>query len=88
MRNKTAMQASAGFTLARTHTIFRDFVAILSGTPDRLLEFHQVSQLLRIGGPIYRGLRLVRLRDIIGSVHRYEDFDRAFLRRQSTSLTS
>ena len=88
MRNTTAMQASAGFTLARTHTIFRDFVAILAGTPDRLLEFHQVSQVLRIGGPIYRGLRLVRLRDIIGSVHRYEDFDRAFLPRQSTSLTS
>ena len=88
MRNKTAMQASAGFILARTHTIFRDFVAILSGTPNRLLEFHQVSQLLRIGGPIYRGLRLVRLRDIIGGVQRYEDFDRALLPRQSTSLTS
>lgn len=86
MRKQTAMQASTDFVLARTHTIFRDFVAILSGTPNRLLEFHQVSQLLRIGGPIYRGLRLVRLSDIIGSVQRYEDFDSAFLPRQSISL--
>ncbi len=34
---------------------------------------------LHIGGPIYRGVQTVRVDQIVGSLNRYHQFDRAFL---------
>lgn len=75
------------FVLARTRAIARDFAALLSGSSNRLLDFNRVSHQLRIGGPIYCGVQLVPVAEIIGSVQRYQDFDRAFLPLQSISFT-
>jgi len=53
--------------------------ALLSGKRNTLLSYDQVKEKLRIGGPLYRGVRTVEVGRIVGSVNRYRDFDSAFL---------
>jgi hypothetical protein len=83
MLDSTGLRSQSDFALARTKGFFRQVLAFLTGRSNRLLAFHEVSGALRIGGPIYRGVRAVRLDQIIGSVQRYQDFDRAFFPAQS-----
>jgi len=83
MLDPAGFRSQADFAAARTKALFRDILFLLTGSPNRLLAFDEVSRKLRIGGPIYRGMRTVRLDQIIGSVQRYHDFDRAFLPAQS-----
>jgi uncharacterized protein (TIGR00730 family) len=82
MPDTTAFQSEADFRTARLKAFFRDVLAFLTGRPNSLLAFDKVREKLRIGGPIYRGVRSVPLSAIIGSVDRYRDFDRAFLPTQ------
>ena len=77
------MRAQADFNAARTKASFRDLLAFLTGRRNDLLAFEEVREKLRIGGPIYRGVQSVRLAQIVGSVNRYNDFDRAFLPTQA-----
>lgn len=83
MWDTNQIRSQADFTVARTKALFRDILSFLRGSPNRLLDFNEVSQKLRIGGPIYRGVQTVTLSKIIGSVQRYQDFDRAFLPAQT-----
>ncbi len=83
MLDVTGLRSQSDFAAARTKALFRQLLSFLTGQPNRLLTFDEVSGKLHIGGPIYRGVRAVRLDQIIGSVQRYHDFDRAFLPAQS-----
>lgn len=83
MLDTLGLRSQADFMLARTKALFRGLLSLFTGQPNRLLEFSQVSEKLHIGGPIYRGQQTVRLDQIVGSVQRYTDFDRAFLPAQS-----
>ncbi|HEY3310357.1 MAG TPA: DUF4032 domain-containing protein [Anaerolineales bacterium] len=47
--------------------------------PNRLLSFEDIKEKLRVGGPIYNGIKTIRIEQIVGSLNRYQDFDRAFL---------
>src|SRR5512135_3483895 len=69
----------ADFSRVRSRAFLRDLLAMFSGKRDTLLSYDQVKEKLRIGGPIYRGVRTVEVARIVGSVNRYADFDRAFL---------
>lgn len=53
--------------------------ATLSGQPTTLLSYDEIKEKLRIGGPIYRGVKTVRVDEIGGSLNRYHEFDRVFL---------
>jgi hypothetical protein len=88
MADDTSLRARADFTAARTKALFRQLLAFLTGSTSRnkLLAYDAVREALRIGGPIYRGVQQVRLDEIVGSVNRYKDFDRAFLPR--TDITA
>lgn len=79
MLDEIAARVQADFARARSRAFFSDILAFLSGRPRRLLSYDQVKEKLRIGGPIYRGIRTVDIARIVGSVNRYADFDRAFL---------
>lgn len=79
MSDMNALRAQADFNGARAKALFREILALLTGRHNRLLAFDAVAGKLRVGGPIYRGVRTVRLDQIVGSVNRYHDFDRAFL---------
>ncbi len=82
MSETTDMRVRADYAAARTKAFFRQVLAFLSGERNSLLSFEQVREALRIGGPIYRGVQTVRVDQILGSVNRYKDFDRAFLPKQ------
>ncbi|MFB3817354.1 MAG: hypothetical protein ACE147_06805 [Candidatus Methylomirabilales bacterium] len=81
MVDDLASRVQADFARARTKAFLRDMLALLSGRGRRngLLPYDRVKEKLRIGGPIYRGIRTVRLDQIVGSVNRYHDFDETFL---------
>ena len=82
MSETTEMRVRADYAAARTKAFFRQVLAFFSGERNSLLSFEQVREALRIGGPIYRGVQTVRVDQILGSVNRYKDFDRAFLPKQ------
>ena len=75
-------QDRADFGAARLKAFFRDMLAFLRGQRNDLLSYDEVREKLKIGGPIYRGVKTVRVDQIVGSVNRYRDFDRAFLPTQ------
>lgn len=77
------LQDRADFNSARMRAFFRGVLAFLLGQPNELLSYNDVRDKLRVGGPIYRGMRTVPVKNIVGSVNRYRDFDRAFLPTQT-----
>jgi hypothetical protein len=58
-------------------------MAVLSGQrPTTLLSYDEIKEKLHIGGPIYRGVKTIRVDQIAGSLNRYHEFDRAFLPKE------
>jgi hypothetical protein len=68
------------------HALFkatwRKILARLKGESNELLPFEQVREQLPFRGQHYIGMKEVPVDQIIGSMGRYRDFDRAFLPRQ------
>jgi hypothetical protein len=72
-------QARADFQQARFQAFLNRLWATLSGQPSTLLSYDEIKEKLHIGGPIYRGVKTVRVDQIAGSLNRYHEFDRVFL---------
>jgi hypothetical protein len=83
MNNDASAQAQLAYSRARSKAIWRDFWARLQGRPNDLLAFDDIREKLRVGGPIYKGIQTIPIAQIVGSVDRYRDFDRAFLPSQT-----
>jgi hypothetical protein len=79
-------QDRADFGAARIKAFFRSVLAFLMGQRNELLPYDKVREKLRIGGPIYRGVKTVPTAQIVGSVNRYREFDRAFLPTQNYTV--
>ena len=75
-------RAETDYNRARRRAWFKDLIARLAGRTNRLLSFDAVKKSLRLGGPIYRGVKQVPVAQIVGSVDRYRDFDGEFLPAQ------
>jgi hypothetical protein len=72
--------AAQKFERVRRRNFVRSLLRLFSQKPDEtLLSFDQVSELLRSRQEIDRGTQIIPIRNIVGSVGRYRDFDRAFL---------
>jgi uncharacterized ParB-like nuclease family protein len=70
------------FNAARRRAFVQDVLAELSGRPDELLSFADVETHLRPSEPQDEAhLEEIPLKQIVGSVGRYHDFNRAFLPR-------
>ncbi|SRR5581483_202903 len=69
----------ADFSRARFKAFLNRIRSRISGQPSTLLSYDDVKEKLHIGGPIYRGVQTVRVDQIVGSLNRYHEFDRAFL---------
>lgn len=78
-------QSAGRFDKARRRAMFEDILAIVSGRSTDLLPFEEVRRQLKGRQEIARGLELIPLDKIVGSVGRYGDFNRAFLPRSSVS---
>ena len=72
-------RAENDFSRARFKSFLNRVRSVISGQPSRLLSYDEVRASLRIGGPIYRGIQTVAVSQIVGSLNRYHQFDRAFL---------
>lgn len=72
-------QARADFQRARFKAFMNQVWGALSGQPSTLLSYDEIKEKLHVGGPIYRGVKTVRVDQIVGSLNRYQDFDRVFL---------
>jgi uncharacterized ParB-like nuclease family protein len=72
-------RAENDFSRARLKSFLNRIRSVISGQPTRLLSYDEVRSSLRIGGPIYRGVQTVAVSQIVGSLNRYHQFDRAFL---------
>ena len=70
------------YSRVRRKAFFNRVWSILSGQPTNLLSYDDIKEKLHIGGPIYRGVKTVRVDQIAGSLNRYHEFDRAFLPTQ------
>jgi hypothetical protein len=72
-------RVESDFSRARLKAFVNRVRSVLSGKPSRLLSYEEVKTSLRVGGPIYRGVQTVAVAQIVGSLNRYHEFDRAFL---------
>jgi len=80
MSNEADTRARTDFSKARFKSFINQAKAVLKGQrPPTLLSYDEIKEKLHIGGPIYRGVKTIRVDQIAGSLNRYHEFDRAFL---------
>jgi len=83
MSDELSSRARADFSRARRKVFFKEILSVLSGQrAATLLSYDDVKEKLHIGGPIYRGIKTIRVDQIVGSLNRYHEFDRAFLPKE------
>jgi hypothetical protein len=75
-------QAQEDFSTARRKAFWNEILSLLRRRPNKLLSWDEVRHKLQVRGRIYRGMQTVPVSKIIGSVGRYQDFDRVFLPTQ------
>ena len=78
-------RSTAGFDFDRAYSkaFWRKLVSWITRKNNKLLPYDEVKNKVPIRGQHYIGLREVPLEHIVGSIGRYQDFDRAFLPRQA-----
>jgi uncharacterized ParB-like nuclease family protein len=74
--------AEDDFERAYRRGFWRKLSSWLTGERNELLPFYAVRERIPIRGQHYLGLREVPVAQIVGSLGRYRDFDRAFLPKQ------
>ncbi len=75
-------QAQDDFERAYRRGFWRKLSSWLTGERNELLPFDAVRDRIPLRGQHYIGLQQVPIEQIVGSLGRYRDFDRAFLPRQ------
>lgn len=83
LSSSVSSTARSDFDQALRKGFWRSFFSWFNGKENRLLPFDEVRRLLPYQGQHYLGMRTIPVRRIVGSVGRYQDFDRAFLPRRS-----
>jgi hypothetical protein len=78
LSNELTEKVTSDFSRARLKSFLNRVRSLFSGTPYRLLSYDEVKASLHLGGPIYRGIQTVPVKQIVGSLNRYDEFDRAF----------
>jgi hypothetical protein len=80
-----ARMARSDFDSALRKGYWRGVLSWVTQSTNELLPFDEVRKRLPITGQHYLGLKQIPVDNIVGSVGRYQDFDRAFLPKQSTT---
>ena len=84
--NKAAqVDAKYEFDAALTLGFWRSLVSWFTRSSNELLPYDEVRKRLKLHGQHYLGMREISLDAIIGSVGRYNDFDKEFLPRHSST---
>jgi hypothetical protein len=69
------------FERARHKALFHELLSIVKREPNELIPYHEVRKRVSPDRESYRGHQVVPVRQIVGSVDRFHDFDREFLPR-------
>jgi len=78
-------RSQADFDTAHRKSSWRSVISLLTHKSNELLPYDQVLKLLPTRGQHYIGMRQVPIDAIIGSVGRFQDFDRAFLPKATST---
>jgi nucleotide-binding universal stress UspA family protein len=78
-RGKPRSAALEDFRAARRRAALHAVLSRLRGGSVELLSYEEVADRLHVVGQVDRGVQEIPLAKIVGSVGRYEDFDRDFL---------
>ena len=73
------------FERARQKAALHDLLAAVNRQTNDLVPFHEIRNRLSPEGESYRGLQTVPIRQIVGSMDRFQDFDRTFLPRKKNT---
>lgn len=76
--NVISTRVRSDFQQVRFRAILNRIWEVVSGRPTGLLPFDEIKKKCRMGNSVYRGIRTIKLRQIIGSLNRPRDFDRSF----------
>lgn len=72
-------QIHSDFERARHRAFLQGILSVARRRPNQLMSYHEVRERLSGEGESYRGMQVVPVRQIIGSVDRFRDFNSAFL---------
>lgn len=75
-------QVRQDFERARQRAFLQDLGSIFARRPSNLISYHDFRQRVSPEGESYRGLQTVPIKQIVGSMDRFRDFNRAFFPRQ------
>jgi len=67
------------FERARQKAFFQGILSVMRRKSNELISFHDVSSRIQPEGESYRGMQIVEVAHIVGSVDRFRDFNRTFL---------
>ncbi|MGL1891522.1 MAG: transcriptional regulator [Spirochaetaceae bacterium] len=84
MTNHTLIneQATDDFGKARLREKMLSMLNILSPEKQQLLSLYDIKSLVKPKNESYKGMKVVAIKDIVGSEGRYRDFNKAFLPRK------
>ncbi len=71
--------AAMHFDAAHRKGFWRSVLSWITNTQNKLLPYDEIRKMLPMSGQHYLGMQEISLDQIVGSVGRYRDFDRAFL---------
>lgn len=78
-------QVRSDFNKERLKADINHVIDVLLNRPAELLSFDEIKEILHIRNSVYRGIKAIRVEQIIGSLNRNHEFDRAF--RPSASIS-
>ncbi|MBN2072944.1 MAG: transcriptional regulator [Actinobacteria bacterium] len=81
MQGTTA--AREQFESARFRSLLNNLKFAISGRENQLLSFDEIKKELELHNQRYLGVKPVRVKDIVGSIDRYKDFDHYFLPKRA-----
>ena len=67
------------FDRARNKQVVNEWLSTVRRRENQLVPLHEITRRLRPEGEFYRGMQEVPVSQIVGSMDRWQDFDRAFL---------
>lgn len=85
-RDILTRQAKDDFDDALRKGYWRSVFSWLTQSNNELLPFDEVRKYIPMRGQHYAGVKQIPLKQIVGSVGRYNDFDRAFLPRHRATI--
>ncbi len=81
----TDQNARMDFDRAHMKSFFREILSWFNHSSNDLLPYDEVRRVVPLKGQMDVGIKVIPLDHIVGSVNRYNDFDRAFLPKEANS---